>query len=74
MKIPSPFSNFISGCVWLRETIEGRGGRPQQHFHFKLVFLLTGVSGVCVVGFQTEEMLPDDKLKPLIKFPISNES
>lgn len=40
-------------------------------------FLLTGLSGVCLVVLQTAEMLPDDKLKPIItiiKFPISNES
>lgn len=36
--------------------------------------LLTGISGVCVAGFQTEEMQADDTLRTLIKFPISNES
>lgn len=36
--------------------------------------LLTGISGVCVAGFQTEEMQADDTLGTLIKFPISNES
>lgn len=37
-------------------------------------FLLTGISGVCLLVSQTAEMLPKDKLKPIIKFPISNES
>lgn len=36
--------------------------------------LLTGISGVCGTGFQTGEMQPSDKLRTLIKFPISNES
>lgn len=36
--------------------------------------LLTGISGVCVTGFQTEEMQPQDKLRSFITFPISNES
>lgn len=36
--------------------------------------LLTGISGVCVTGFQTEEMQPQDKLRTFITFPISNES
>lgn len=62
---------FISGRVWLRQMIEGCGGRPQQHYHF---FLLKGVRHTPLPVFQTEEMLPDDKLKPLIKFPFSNES
>lgn len=64
---PLAFEQFqLLGVFWVGGMIGGCGGRPQRRFHSWLC------SVVGLARTRRKEMLPDDKLQPLTRFPVSN--